>query len=69
MNGIYLVIVSALVLILGYRFYGAWLAAKVLTVNQYRTTPAVEIDDGIDYVPTNKWVTFGQHFAAIAGAV
>ena len=68
MNGIYLVIVSALVLILGYRFYGAWLAAKVLTVNQYRTTPAVEIDDGIDYVPTNKWVTFGQHFAAIAGA-
>lgn len=68
MNGIYLVIVSALVLAIAYRLYGAFIAAKVLTVNQYRVTPAVKINDGVDYVPTNKWVTFGQHFAAIAGA-
>lgn len=68
MNGLYLVIISALVLAIAYRLYGAFIAAKVLTVNQYRTTPAVAINDGVDYVPTNKWVTFGQHFAAIAGA-
>ncbi|SUP42745.1 carbon starvation CstA family protein [Veillonella criceti] len=68
MNGLYLVIVSALVLAIAYRLYGSFIAAKVLTVNQYRTTPAVAINDGVDYVPTNKWVTFGQHFAAIAGA-
>ncbi len=68
MNGIYLVCISALVLILAYRFYGAFIAAKVLTVNQYETTPAIRLEDGTDYVPTNKWVTFGHHFAAIAGA-
>ncbi len=68
MNGIYLVVVSALVLMIAYRLYGSFIAAKVLTVNQYRVTPAMAHDDGIDYVPTNKWVTFGQHFAAIAGA-
>lgn len=68
MNGLYLVIASALILVIAYRLYGSFVAAKVLTVNQYRTTPAVAINDGVDYVPTNKWVTFGQHFAAIAGA-
>lgn len=68
MNGLYLVIASALILVIAYRLYGSFVAAKVLTVNQYRTTPVVAINDGVDYVPTNKWVTFGQHFAAIAGA-
>ena len=68
MNGLYLVIASALILVIAYRLYGSFVAAKVLTVNQYRTTSAVAINDGVDYVPTNKWVTFGQHFAAIAGA-
>lgn len=68
MNGLYLVIASALILVIAYRLYGSFIAAKVLTVNQYRTTPAVAINDGVDFVPTNKWVTFGQHFAAIAGA-
>lgn len=68
MNGIYLVIISALVLVLAYRYYGAFIAARVLAVNRYKTTPAVRLDDGTDYVPTNKWVTFGHHFAAIAGA-
>ena len=68
MNGLYLVIISALVFVLAYRFYGAFIAAKVLSVNQYKVTPAFRFEDGHDYVPTNKYVVFGHHFAAIAGA-
>jgi carbon starvation protein len=68
LNGVYLVIITACVLLLAYRFYGAFIAAKVLTLNQFKTTPAVRLEDGHDYVPTNKWVVFGHHFAAIAGA-
>ncbi|WP_378956576.1 carbon starvation protein A [Pelosinus sp. sgz500959] len=68
MNAIYLVIVAALVLTLAYRFYGAFMATKVLVLDSNRVTPAVRMNDGHDYVPTNKWVTFGHHFAAIAGA-
>ena len=68
MNGLYLVIISALVFVLAYRFYGAFIAAKVLTLNQYKVTPAFRFEDGHDYVPTNKYVVFGHHFAAIAGA-
>ena len=49
-------------------FYGAFIAAKVLTVTQYKVTPAFRFEDGHDYVPTNKYVVFGHHFAAIAGA-
>ena len=68
MNGLFLVIISALIFVLAYRFYGAFVAAKVLTVNQYKVTPAFRFEDGHDYVPTNKYVVFGHHFAAIAGA-
>lgn len=68
MNGLYLVIIAALVLSICYRYYGAFLAAKVLALDPNRKTPAVVHEDGHDYVPTNKWVTFGHHFAAIAGA-
>ncbi|EAX48385.1 carbon starvation protein CstA [Thermosinus carboxydivorans Nor1] len=68
MNGIALVIIAALILTLAYRFYGAFMAAKVLALDPGRATPAVRLSDGRDYVPTNKWVTFGHHFAAIAGA-
>ncbi len=68
MNGIYLVIITACVLMIAYRFYGAFMATRVLSLNTNRVTPAVRINDGGDYVPTNKWVNFGQHFAAIAGA-
>lgn len=68
MNGLFLVIISALIFVLAYRFYGAFIAAKVLTVNQYKVTPAFRFEDGHDYVPTNKYVVFGHHFAAIAGA-
>ena len=50
-----------------YRFYSKWLATKVLVLNDERATPAVAHDDGKDFVPTNRWMVFGHHFAAIAG--
>ena len=68
MPALYLVIASALVAIIAYRTYGAFLAAKVATLDDLRRTPAHTLKDGRDYVPTNKWVLFGHHFAAIAGA-
>ncbi|OAT81300.1 carbon starvation CstA family protein [Desulfotomaculum copahuensis] len=68
MNALTLVIVGALLLILAYRYYGAFMAAKVLTLDALRPTPAQTHNDGRDYVPTNKWLLFGHHFAAIAGA-
>src|SRR5262245_33177529 len=52
---------------LGYRFYSKFLAAKVLSLDAMRATPAERLDNGRDFMPTNKWVTFGHHFAAIAG--
>ncbi len=52
---------------IAYRFYSKFLAAKVLALDDRRTTPAVRLDDGRDFVPTNRWVVFGHHFAAIAG--
>jgi carbon starvation protein len=68
MPALYLVIVSALVALIAYRTYGAFLAAKVATLDDLRPTPAHTRRDGHDYVPTHKWVLFGHHFAAIAGA-
>ena len=53
--------------LIGYRFYSKFLAAKVLALDDRRTTPAVRLADGRDFVPTNRWVVFGHHFAAIAG--
>ena len=52
---------------ISYRFYSKWLAAKVLVLNDGRATPAVAHEDGKDFVPTNRWMVFGHHFAAIAG--
>ncbi len=52
---------------LGYRFYSAFLAARVLALDDRRTTPAHRLRDGKDFVPTHRWVVFGHHFAAIAG--
>lgn len=52
---------------LGYRFYAAWIAAKVLVLDETRATPAERFDNGRDFIPTNKWIVFGHHFAAIAG--
>ena len=53
--------------LIAYRFYSAWIALKVLRVDDARPTPACKFDDGKDFVPTNKWIVFGHHFAAIAG--
>src|SRR3954465_2883986 len=50
-----------------YRFYTKWLATKVLVLNNERAAPAVAHEDGKDFVPTNRWMVFGHHFAAIAG--
>jgi len=55
------------VLAIGYRFYSAFIAAKVLALDGTRATPAERLDDGRDFVPTNRWVVLGHHFAAIAG--
>ena len=55
-------------LAIAYRFYSAFIAAKVLGLDANRQTPAHERNDGKDYVPTNRWVLFGHHFAAITGA-
>src|ERR1700745_3508175 len=52
---------------ISYRFYSKWLATKVLVLNEQRATPAVVCNDGKDFVPTNRWMVFGHHFAAIAG--
>jgi carbon starvation protein len=52
---------------ISYRFYSKWLATKVLVLNDERATPAVVKNDGRDFVPTNRWMVFGHHFAAIAG--
>jgi carbon starvation protein len=56
------------VMAIAYRYYSAFLAAKVVALDDSRETPAVTNDDGVNYHPTNKWVLFGHHFAAISGA-
>jgi carbon starvation protein len=56
------------VLAIGFRFYSAFIAAKVLALDPERQTPAHQRNDGKDYIPTNRWVLFGHHFAAITGA-
>ena len=53
--------------VIGYRFYAAWICARVLVLDPSRATPAERLNDAKDYLPTNKWVVFGHHFAAIAG--
>lgn len=68
MNSIWLLISAACFFVLAYRYYSAFIAAKVLMLNDANVTPAHRCNDGREYVPTNKWVLFGHHFAAIAGA-
>ncbi|MDR3563907.1 MAG: carbon starvation protein A [Negativicutes bacterium] len=68
MNSIYLLIVAFCTFALAYRYYSAFIAAKVLMLSDLNQTPAHRCNDGREYVPTNKWVLFGHHFAAIAGA-
>ncbi len=66
-NALWIVIASVCVFAVGYRFYSAWLMAKVLTLDETRATPAVLHEDGRDFVRTHRWIVFGHHFAAIAG--
>src|ERR1700748_3007408 len=68
MNALSIVIGAICVLVIGYRLYGYFFTKKVLRLNEKELTPAHELNDGKDYVPTNKWVAFAHHFAAIAPA-
>jgi carbon starvation protein len=67
-NGLWLVVAAACIYVLAFRFYGPWLAKQVVELNNQRVTPAVRLNDGVNFHPTNKYVLFGHHFAAIAGA-
>src|SRR5437879_11494784 len=67
-NAAWLVIAAVCTYFISYRLYGLFIASKVLGVNSARQTPAYRRNDGLDYVPTNRYVLFGLHFAAIAGA-
>src|SRR6516164_6778392 len=67
-NAAWLVVAAVCVYFIAYRFYGLFAADRALGVDGTRPTPAVRHNDGLDYVPTNKYVVFGHHFAAIAGA-
>ncbi|MFN9514007.1 MAG: carbon starvation CstA family protein, partial [Akkermansiaceae bacterium] len=66
-NALWLVVAGICAFAVSYRFYSAWLMAKVLTIDDNRAPAAVTCSDGKDFVPTPKWVVFGHHFAAIAG--
>ncbi len=66
-NALWLVVAGLCSFAIAYRFYSKWLMTKVLVLDAHRAPPAVTHQDGKDFVPTNKWVVFGHHFAAIAG--
>jgi len=66
-SAMWLVVAAICCYAVGYRFYSRFIAAKVLALDSLRATPAERLDNGRDFVPTNKWVVFGHHFAAIAG--
>jgi carbon starvation protein len=67
LSAIWFVLAAVCVYLVAYRVYSAFIAAKILALDDMRATPAERHDDGRDFVPTNKWVLFGHHFAAIAG--
>jgi carbon starvation protein len=67
LNATWFVVAAACCYLVAYRLYSAFVAAKVLALDDTRATPCERYDDGRDFVPTNKWVLFGHHFAAIAG--
>ena len=66
-NAIWFVVAAACTYLVAFRFYSAWICAKVLVLDETRATPAERFNNGRDFVPTNRWVVFGHHFAAIAG--
>ncbi len=67
-NALWVLVATGCFYAISYRFYASFLAAKVLSLNGEYATPAQRLNDGKDYHPTNRWVLFGHHFAAIAGA-
>ncbi len=67
-NAIWVVAAAICVYLIAYRFYSKFISEKVLVLDPNRQTPANKFNDGLDYVPTNRYVLFGHHFAAIAGA-
>jgi len=66
-NAMWLVVAAGCTYAIGYRFYSKFIATKMLVLDPRRATPAERLENGRDFVPTNKWVVFGHHFAAIAG--
>ncbi len=67
-NALWIVVAAVAIYLIGYRFYARFIATQVMQLDGNRATPAVRLNDGLDFVPTNKHVLFGHHFAAIAGA-
>jgi carbon starvation protein len=67
LNAVWFVVAAVCTYLVAYRFYSAFIAAKIFALDDARATPAERLDDGRDFVPTNKWVLLGHHFAAIAG--
>jgi carbon starvation protein len=67
LNAAWLLTAAICTYVIAYRFYSKMIAAKVFALDKNRPTPAVRLEDGRDYVPTNRWIVFGHHFAAIAG--
>ena len=67
-NALWLIVAAVSTYAIAYRFYSKFIAERVMELNDRRLTPAERHNDGLDYVPTHKWVLFGHHFAAIAGA-
>jgi len=66
-NAMWIIVASICVYVVAYRFYSRFIAVRVMQLDDTRATPAERLDDGRDFVPTNKWIVFGHHFAAIAG--
>jgi len=66
-NALWFITAALCVYAIAYRFYAAWIAATVLSIDATRATPAERLNNGRDFMPTNRWVVFGHHFAAIAG--
>ncbi len=66
-NAMWLIVAAVCIYTIGYRFYAAWITARVLEADPNRATPAERLNDGRDFVPTHRWIVFGHHFAAIAG--
>lgn len=66
-NALWFITAALCVYAIAYRFYAAWIAATILSIDKTRATPAERLSNGRDYVPTNRWIVFGHHFAAIAG--